>query len=174
MLNFFSFLAFFAGLCAFSTFSAHTAIYCMILSFLFSGIVYYLLTSTYLAMMLFIVYVGAVAMLFVFCVILLNLSSRASRSFSTSAYFFFFFYLLSFFFIAFFSYETIAVFNGDFFCIELSATYISDPVWSPVSKDQFLTYTMYHSMLPLLLMLGFILFFVTVLVTVLFSSTEER
>lgn len=174
MLNLFSFLAFFAGLCAFSTFSAHTAIYCIILSFLFSGIVYYLLTSTYLAMMLFVVYVGAVAMLFVFCVILLNLSSRASRSFSTSSYFFFFFYVFSFFFISLLSYESVASFSGDFFYIELFTTYVSDPTWAPLSKDQFLTYAMYHSMLPLLLMLGFILFFVTVLVTILFSSTEEH
>lgn len=173
MVNVFAFLALFAGLCAFSTFSAHTAIYCMILSFLFSGIVYYLLASTYLAIMLFVVYVGAVAMLFVFCVMLLNLSSRASRVFGTSGYFFFFFYLFSFFVFSVLAYSSVAGFSGDFFSVDFFSVFITDPTWAPVSKDQFLTYSMYHSMLPLLVMLGFILFFVTVLVTILFSSAQE-
>jgi NADH:ubiquinone oxidoreductase subunit 6 (subunit J) len=174
MVNFFAFIAFFSGLSAFSTFSAHTAIYCIILSFLFSGIVYYLLASTYLAMMLFVVYVGAVAMLFVFCVILLNLSSRASRAFSTSSYFFFSFYLLSFFLVSLLVYATVAGFSSDFFSVEFISTFATDATWAPISKDQFLTYSMYHAMLPLLLILGFILFFVTVLVTILFSSDQTK
>lgn len=169
MISFFSFLAFLASLCAFSTFSAHTAIYCMILSFLFSGIVYYLLTSTYLAMMLFVVYVGAVAMLFVFCVMLLNLSSKVSRSFSTSGYFFLFFYTLIFFVVSFFAYQTVGSFSGDFFSVDLAFGLSNEVAWAPFSKDQFLTYSMFHSMLQFLVMLGFILFFVTVLVTVLFT-----
>jgi NADH:ubiquinone oxidoreductase subunit 6 (subunit J) len=169
MIEFFSFLALFASISAFSTFSAHTAIYCMILSFLFSGIVYYLLTSTYLAMMLFVVYVGAVAMLFVFCVMLLNLSSRASKSFSTTSYFFFFLYVISSFTISVLAFESFFSFNLDFFSFDFITVLNTDVTWSPYSKDQFLTHSMFHVMLPHMLMLGFILFFVTVLVTVLFS-----
>jgi NADH-quinone oxidoreductase subunit J len=79
MVEFFTILALLASFGAFGSFSAHTNIYFMILSFLSSGIVYYLLSATYMAIMLFIVYVGAVAMLFVFCVMLLNLSSKFTR-----------------------------------------------------------------------------------------------
>jgi NADH:ubiquinone oxidoreductase subunit 6 (subunit J) len=169
MVNFFALLAFFCSMCAFATFSAHTAIYCMILAFLFSGIVYYLITSTYLAMMLFVVYVGAVAMLFVFCVMLLNLSSRSSRAMSTSAYFFLIAYFVVFFSVSLLFFHYSVTFDLDFFSLDLVTTLAPEVTWAPFSKDQILTYTMYSTMLPLMVMLGFILFFVTVLVTILFS-----
>ena len=172
LVSFFSLLAFVASLVGFASFSAHTAIYSMILTFLFSGIVYYLLTSTYLAIMLFVVYVGAVAMLFVFCVMLLNLSSRPTRAFSTTAYFFLFFYVLGFFVISASTYVSFGLFNLDFFVppdFLCFTSFFTEPSWSPFSKDQLLTFSIYHHMLPCLMFLGFILFFVTVLVTILFG-----
>lgn len=176
LVNFFSFLALAASLVGFSSFSAHTAIYSIILTFLFSGIVYYLLASTYLAIMLFVVYVGAVAMLFVFCVMLLNLSSRPMKGFSTTAYFFLFFYILGFFAATVFVYSGFNLFSLDFFVppsfIDFTS-FFSDSYWSPVSKDHLLTFSIYHSLLPCLIFLGFILFFVTVLVTVLFGLGDQ-
>jgi NADH-quinone oxidoreductase subunit J len=168
MVGIFTFLSFVAALAGFATFSAHAAIYCMILSFLFSGVVYYLLTATYLAMMLFVVYIGAVAMLFVFCVMLLNLSSRPRHTFGTSSYFFLFLYGAIFFVISVGLYGLGALPAFDFFSLD-TGVLAGETRWAPVSKDQLLTQLMYGPLLPVLVVLGLVLFYVTVLVTVLFS-----
>jgi NADH:ubiquinone oxidoreductase subunit 6 (subunit J) len=170
MIELFTLLALLASIAGFSTFSAHGAIYCMILSFLFSGIVYYLLTSSYLAMMLFVVYVGAVAMLFVFCVMLLNLSSRPGRAYSTASYYFFIFYAFIFLVACFALYYMGATPSFDVICFEPSSFWPTDESWAPTSKDHFFTSSMYEKFLPYLAVLGIILFFVTVIVTVLFIS----
>ena len=67
--------AFIFSIFSMASFSAHVAVYFIILTFLATGFVYYIIGSYYVSMMLFIVYVGAVAMLFIFCVMLLNLKS---------------------------------------------------------------------------------------------------
>jgi NADH:ubiquinone oxidoreductase subunit 6 (subunit J) len=169
MVELFTFLSLVTALGGFATFSAHAAIYCMILSFLFSGIVYYLLTSTYLAMMLFVVYVGAVAMLFVFCVMLLNLVSRPRRAFGTASYFFLLLYVLVGFILAVALYSLGAIPDFDFFAVQPSSL-IGEHAWGGLSsKDQFLTHAMYGPLLPFLVLNGLLLFFVTVLVTILFE-----
>jgi NADH:ubiquinone oxidoreductase subunit 6 (subunit J) len=173
MVELFTFLSLVGAIAAFSTFSAHAAIYCMILSFLFSGIVYYLLTATYLAMILFVVYVGAVAMLFVFCVMLLNLVSRPRRTFGTAGYFFFFLYVSIGFVLAAGLYGMGAMTDFAFFTPDLTLL-SGDHSWGALSsKDQFLSHSMYGTFLPFLVVNGLLLFFVTVLVTVLFDSNPK-
>jgi len=139
----------------------------MILCFLFSGIVYYLLSSTYLAMMLFIVYVGAVAILFVFCVILLNLSTKYSKVSVFSFYAFIPLFLTSFLVAVILFFFGSTGFQSDFFSYDQTVFNMYDHVWSYYSKDQLLTHSIYSSFLPYLIVLGILLFFVTVAVTVL-------
>jgi len=170
MVELFTFFALLTSLAGFATFSAHSAIYCMILSFLFTGIVYYLLSSTYLAMMLFVVYVGAVAMLFVFCVMLLNLSSRPGKAYGTASYYFFIFYFFIFFGVSFFLYYMGATPNYEIINYELPTFAPEDQTWILTSKDHLFTAIIYTGLLPYLVVLGLILFFVTIVVTVLFIS----
>jgi NADH:ubiquinone oxidoreductase subunit 6 (subunit J) len=169
MVIFFSLLALLSSFGAFASFSAHTNIYFMILCFLFSGIVYYLLLSTYLAIMLFIVYVGAVAMLFVFCVILLNLSTKYAKISSFSFYSFIPLFISSFLAIVILFFSFSVGFQSDFFIYDKLVFNFYEHGWVFYSKDQFLTHAIYSGFLPYLVFLGILLFFVTVAVTVLLS-----
>ena len=169
MAEFFSVLVFFSCFGIFASFSTHLNIYLIILSFLLTGIVYFLLGATYLAMMLFIVYVGAVAILFVFCLILLHLNPNFIKMASPE---FIAFILMSFFltFFGFFNYISVVDFQSDFFDFNLQVgSGFFEQTWSPYSKDELLTSSMYGSYLPYLVYLGLLLFFVTVAVTVLLS-----
>lgn len=162
-LNILAASAFLAGIGSLSVLSAHTAVYFMVLCFLLTGIVYYLMASTYLAMMLFIVYVGAIAILFVFCVILLDFNVRylASRAFSLS----FFIISVATLFIIF------VTFGADFFVVYPRFIVLSGfsvlPEFAESTKDSLFLSAFTTFYIPYYILIGLVLFFVTVAVTVL-------
>lgn len=171
MIVFFAVLAFTFVFASFASYSSHTATYFMILAFLCTGIEYYLLSATYLSMMLFVVYVGAIAMLFVFCVMLLNLSS-ANTTGRNSAFIHFLYVTPTAF--AFSSYLLGGYQELSLVSSSTGTLVFSHPaLWVPFSKDHLLTLGLYTNALPVVVLLGFILFFVTVLVTVLFGLIRE-
>jgi NADH:ubiquinone oxidoreductase subunit 6 (subunit J) len=158
--NFFIFLALVSGFGSIGAFSPHTAVYFIILCFLATGVVFYMFSCTYISMMLFIVYVGAIAMLFVFCIILLNLDSKSLHS--RFHYYIFPVIFASFFMAIFFMFNSSFVYDNDFFFYssqELDFGYFT--------KDSILLYSFYSFFIFHLIFLGFILFFVTVATTTL-------
>lgn len=158
--NFFATLSLLFGFVAISSFTAHASVYFMILSFLSTGILYYLLSSTYISMMLFIVYVGAVAILFVFCVILLSLQSIGNVNYLQ--YFAYTFVLI------FFTLNVYKVMAREYeFYVDFFEFAFADFNFSYFSKDTTFLSTFYTIFTPCIIFLGVLLFFVTVAVTVL-------
>lgn len=161
LVNFFATLSLFFGFVAISSFSAHNSVYFMIITFLLTGIFYYLISSTYVSMMLFIVYVGAVAILFVFCVMLLNLQSEGFVArlqyffYSVIVFFttFVFIFFLSFFYSVDLSYYPISPY------FDISLNFFTKDVTFLSSFYSFYTFYIFF--------LGVLLFFVTVAATIL-------
>jgi NADH-quinone oxidoreductase subunit J len=158
-----AFLAFFAGIGSLSALTVHVAVYFMVLCFLATGIVYYLLASTYLAMMLFIVYIGAIAMLFVFCIMLLDLTVRYYTDSYLSYSFIFFLLPVLFFFLP--------LWLSNFFIVVGDLNLVSDNLFFPelllFSKDGLFLFGFYSFYSLYIIFLGVLLFFVTMAVTVL-------
>ncbi len=158
--NFFATVSLFFGFVAISSLSAHTSVYFMIITFLSTGILYYLLSSTYVSMILFIVYVGAVAMLFVFCVMLLSLQSDGFvgriQYFSYTALLVFIVTFIFYFFGPHY------IFSTDYFTFDLF-----DFMYTFYTKDTVFLSTFYSFYTPYIVFLGMLLFFVTVSVTIL-------
>jgi NADH:ubiquinone oxidoreductase subunit 6 (subunit J) len=172
MTIFFALLAFTFVFASFAAYSSHTATYFMILAFLCTGVEYYLLSATYLSMMLFVVYVGAIAILFVFCVMLLNLSSAETADHGTSFVHFLYVTPAALAFAVYLIGEYRELGPTSLTVNKLTTSVILD--WAPFSKDHLLTLGLYTNILPVVVLLGFVLFFVTVLVTVLFGLIRER
>lgn len=172
MTTIFALLAFMFVFASFASYSSHTATYFMILAFLCTGIEYYLLSATYLSMMLFVVYVGAIAMLFVFCVMLLNLSSAETSDRGTSFVHFLYITPAAFAFVIYLLDEYRAL--ESISLLPNILTVWSSFAWVPFSKDHLLTAGLYTNILPVIVLLGFVLFFVTVLVTVLFGFIRDK
>jgi NADH:ubiquinone oxidoreductase subunit 6 (subunit J) len=160
---FFSILALFFSIFSMASFSAHSAVYFMILAFLSTGIVYYVLGSTYVAIMLFIVYVGAVAMLFIFCVMLLNLKNQPFTN--TKRYYFYIPLTVLVFSFSIYSFlQGYSIFFSDF----------GSPEWLNFnygfySKDHTFLSTFYTLNSFLIMFVGLLLFFVTVVITAILS-----
>lgn len=161
LLYFIASLALIFSVFSMASFSAHSAVYFMILTFLCTGLVYYIIGSTYVSIILFIVYVGAVAMLFIFCVILLNLENSIRHS-NLKLYAYTFFFLIIFIFIFYFSsnYTQVSVF-GYYDWKPINYTYFS--------KDYMFLSTFYTINSPYIFIVGLLLFFVTVAVTAILS-----
>jgi len=159
--NFFILLALISGFGSIGAFSPHTAVYFIILCFLATGVVFYLFSSTYVSMMLFIVYVGAIAILFVFCIILLNLEVRTTQG--RFHYYVFPVLFSSFFMAIFFFFNGIFVYDSDFF----SLPYLVFESLDHYTKDSYLLYTFYNFYIFQLIFLALILFFVTISATAL-------
>lgn len=160
LIIFFATLSLFFGFVAISSFTAHNSVYFMIVTFLFTGILYYLISCTYVSMMLFIVYVGAVAMLFVFCVMLLNLQSEG---FVGQLQYFFYATILVM--------VTAVLFNFFSLCYSASVDYfsfsLSDFGFNTFTKDVVFLSSFYTFYTPYIFFLGVLLFFVTVAATIL-------
>jgi NADH-quinone oxidoreductase subunit J len=160
--TFISFLAFVFSIFSMASFSAHSAVYFMILTFLATGLVYYIIGSTYVSMILFIVYVGAVAILFIFCVILLELKNNLFDSkFKYYAYYpLLFISIIVSFYIYF-----------EFFQLNVSMTYFDWPSfdYNFYSKDYSFLSTFYTLHSFYVITIGLLLFFVTVIVTSILS-----
>lgn len=158
--NFFATLSLFFGFVAISSFSAHTSVYFMIVTFLSTGIFYYLLSCTYVSMMLFIVYVGAVAMLFVFCVMLLSLQSEG---FVGSLQYVSFSAILVFLSVSVFVFfSPYYIFSADYFLFNFF-----DFAFTFYTKDTIFLTSFYSLYTSYITFLGMLLFFVTVAVTML-------
>lgn len=158
--TFFATLSLLFGFVAISSLSAHTSVYFMIITFLSTGILYYLLSCTYVSIMLFIVYVGAVAMLFVFCVMLLSMQSGG---FVGS--------------LQYISYTTVLVFSSVSLFVFFSPYYVFsfdyfsftffDFSFTFYTKDYIFLTSFYSTYTSYIVFLGILLFFVTVAVTIL-------
>jgi NADH:ubiquinone oxidoreductase subunit 6 (subunit J) len=159
---FIAFLALAFSVFSMASFSAHSAVYFIILSFLSTGLVYYIVGSTYVSIMLFIVYVGAVAMLFIFCVMLLNLKNLI-RAEKLKYYLYFPILLLSAFFIVYA--------HVYYFQLSTAFYYFDWPAFSYnyYSKDHMFLSTFYTMNSAYIMIIGLLLFFVTVAVTALLS-----
>lgn len=171
MLFTFTFLTLVFSLIGLITFSAPIALYSMICAFCLTAPIYYLLGATYVAMMLFAVYVGAVAVLFIFCLMLLNIGSEPVRTFSTVG---FFFLLLAGFCVPFLS----SMSPVSFFFSEPFFSFSNLPSYDLLNYEDFssgqvLSLSLYTDFIYVVVMLGFLLFSVTVFVTVLFSQILE-
>jgi len=154
------------------TFSAPIALYSMICAFCLTAPIYYLLGATYVAIMLFAVYVGAVAVLFIFCLMLLNIGSDSVRTFSITGLFFL---LLSSFSIIFISYIS----PVSFFFVEPLSFLLTFPNFDLMNYENFssgqvLSLSLYSDFIYVVVILGFLLFSVTVFVTVLFSQLIDK
>ncbi len=163
LLSFFSFITVLFAVFSMASFSAHNAVYFMILSFLTTGFIYYIIGSTYVSMILFIVYVGAVAMLFVFCVMLLNLKNTLQ---SDSLRYYLYYPLIC---LIIFS---MAYFYTVFYQPTIDwITFYDFPNFNyqNTTKDHTFLSTFYTVNLFYITILGFLLFFVTVAVTFLLS-----
>lgn len=162
LLLFIAFITFVFSIFSMASFSAHSAVYFIILTFLSSGLIYYIVGSTYVSIILFIVYVGAVAMLFIFCVMLLNLKNNLSvNSFRYYAYLpFIFFAFLG----ALYAYSY-------FFQINVVLSYLDWPTfnYSFHSKDYMFLSTFFTLNSFYIMLIGILLFFVTVAVTAILS-----
>jgi NADH-quinone oxidoreductase subunit J len=159
---FISFLALVFSIFSMASFSAHSAVYFIILTFLASGLVYYIVGSTYVSIMLFIVYVGAVAMLFIFCVILLDLRNNlfGSKLKYYTYYPLLFLSILISFYVYFY-----------FFQVNSFVVYFDWPSFEYYfySKDHSFLSTFYTLHAFYVIIIGLLLFFVTVIVTAILS-----
>lgn len=159
------FIAFFAllfSVFSMASFSAHSAVYFIILTFLSTGLIYYIIGSTYVSMMLFIVYVGAVAILFIFCVMLLNLKNDIKPQ---PLKFYLYLPILLFLIIGF------VYFHIYYFQLNSNFIYFDWPAfnYNYYSKDHSFLSTFYTMNSPYILIIGVLLFFVTIAVTALLS-----
>lgn len=145
-----------------ASFSAHSAVYFIILTFLATGLIYYIIGSTYVSIMLFIVYVGAVAMLFIFCVILLNLRNTVETA--RLKYYAYYPTLFITIFLAFYVYFS-------YFQLNTTFSYFDWPSfnYSYYSKDHMFLSTFYTMNSFYVIIIGLLLFFVTIAVTALFA-----
>jgi NADH:ubiquinone oxidoreductase subunit 6 (subunit J) len=160
LVTFFATLSLFFGFVAISSFSAHASVYFMIITFLVTGILYYLLSCTYVSIMLFIVYVGAVAILFVFCVMLLSLQSEG---FVGSLQYVSYTVVLVFLVVALFNFfSPYYVFSSDYFVFSFS-----DFNFNFFTKDNIFLSSFYSLYTSYIVFLGILLFFVTIAVTLL-------
>lgn len=159
---FIAFLALIFSVFSMASFSAHSAVYFMILTFLSSGLLFYIVGSTYVSIILFIVYVGAVAMLFIFCVILLNLKNSLSQ---TGVKFYVYFPILIFLLAA------VLYAQINYFQINSDFVYFDWPAfnYSYYSKDTSFLSTFYTLHSQYIFIVGMLLFFVTVAVTAILS-----
>ena len=159
---FIAFLSLIFSVFSMASFSAHSAVYFIILTFLSTGLIYYIIGSTYVSIMLFIVYVGAVAMLFIFCVMLLNLKN-AIKSQPLK----FYLYLPALLILVF----TFVYLHVYYFQLNSNFSYFDWPAFSYnfYSKDHSFLSTFYTINSPYILIVGILLFFVTVAVTALLS-----
>jgi NADH:ubiquinone oxidoreductase subunit 6 (subunit J) len=159
---FIAFLALIFSVFSMASFSAHSAVYFIILTFLSTGLIYYIIGSTYVSIMLFIVYVGAVAILFIFCVILLNLKNTIR---SHSVKFYLYLPILLILVLGFLYFHTF------YFQINSNFTYFDWPAFSYnyYSKDHSFLSTFYTLNSSYVFIVGILLFFVTVAVTALLS-----
>jgi NADH:ubiquinone oxidoreductase subunit 6 (subunit J) len=162
-----SIIAFMFCILSLTSFFVHTAVYFMILTFLSSGLIYYIVGSTYVSMMLFIVYVGAVAILFIFCVILLNLQSNISSFQKLRYYSYIPFYIISI-FISFFLYFFFFQTNTLVFYFDWPTFY-----YSFYSKDHVFLSTFFTIFSFYIAIIGLILFAVTLFVTALLQKTNN-
>jgi len=160
---FFSILSLFFSIFSMASFSAHSSVYFIILTFLSTGLVYYIIGSTYIAIILFIVYVGAVAILFIFCVILLNLNNQFSVNPKS---FYFYIPLITFILLTslYFIFQRYSIFFSDFNNFEwINFNY------NFYSKDHMFLSTFYTLNIFPVMLIGLLLFFVTVFVTAVLS-----
>jgi NADH:ubiquinone oxidoreductase subunit 6 (subunit J) len=119
--------------------------------------------------MLFAVYVGAVAVLFIFCLMLLNIGSEPVRTYGPAGVFFFVLLLSSVLFLIYYPpsfFMPIEQFAFDSFYVPQYPIMIYDDV----SAGQILAVSLYTDFNYVIIILGFLLFSVTVFVTVLFSQ----
>lgn len=159
---FIAFLALIFSVFSMASFSAHSAVYFIILTFLSTGLLYYIIGSTYVSIMLFIVYVGAVAMLFIFCVMLLNLkNSLRGPNFKFYVYFPI---IISLLFATLYFQTFYFQLNSDFFYFDWPAF-----SYNYYSKDTAFLSTFYTLNSPYIFIVGLLLFFVTVAVTAILS-----
>lgn len=159
------FIAFFTlifSVFSMASFSAHSAVYFMILTFLSSGLLFYIVGSTYVSIMLFIVYVGAVAILFIFCVILLNLKNSLSQV--TLKFYLYVPVLL-------FLLSGVLYAQINYFQINSEFAYFDWPAfnYNYYSKDTSFLSTFYTLNSQYIFIIGMLLFFVTVAVTAILS-----
>jgi NADH:ubiquinone oxidoreductase subunit 6 (subunit J) len=155
--------AFISAVLSMASFSVHSAVYLMLITFTFSSTLYFIVSSTYVSMTLLIIYVNAVSILFIFLVNLLNFRTNIPNQKVR----FFFFPLMFLFFLSFvvFTYFSFFDFNS-----VLGVT----TSWS---SFEYLTYTKNHAFVSTfftifsqyVIVIGLLLFFVTVVVTALFS-----
>jgi NADH:ubiquinone oxidoreductase subunit 6 (subunit J) len=159
---FIAFLALIFSVFSMASFSAHSAVYFIILTFLCTGLIYYIIGSTYVSIILFIVYVGAVAILFIFCVILLNLKNSIK---SAPLKFYLYFPILIFLVLTFVYIYTF------YFELNSNFIYFDWPAFSYnyYSKDHIFLSTFYTLNSAYIFIIGLLLFFVTVAVTALLS-----
>lgn len=159
---FIAFLTLIFSVFSMASFSAHSAVYFMILTFLSSGLLFYIVGSTYVSIILFIVYVGAVAMLFIFCVILLNLKNSLSEA---RLKFYFYFPILLFLLIA------VLYAQINYFQVNSDFVYFDWPAfnYNYYSKDTSFLSTFYTLHSQYIFIIGMLLFFVTVAVTAILS-----
>jgi NADH:ubiquinone oxidoreductase subunit 6 (subunit J) len=162
-----SIIAFIFSIFSLTSFFVHTAVYFIILTFLTSGLIYYIVGSTYVSIMLFIVYVGAVAILFIFCVMLLNLQSDVSSIQRIRYYAYIPFFILSI-FIAFFVYLFFFQTNTLVFYFDWPTFY-----YSFYSKDHVFLSSFFTVFSFYIVIIGLILFAVTVFVTALLQKTNH-
>lgn len=158
-----AFFSFLFSIFSMASFSVHSAVYFIILTFLSSGFVYYLLGSTYLSMILFIVYVGAVAILFIFCIMLLNLRTEQGSTYTFRYYIYSSFIFFSF-LVGVYFYFTFFTFN--FYFIHFDWIGFD---YSFYSKDYSFLSTFFTFYSSYILCVGILLFFVTVAVTSILS-----
>lgn len=163
LLSLFSFITVLFAVFSMASFSAHNAVYFIILSFLTTGFIYYIIGSTYVSIILFIVYVGAVAMLFIFCVILLNLKNSVQNS--GIRYYVYYPLTFSIIFFSLYFYTLYYQPSADWYIFNDFPEFY----FTQHSKDHAFLSTFYTTNLFYVLILGFLLFFVTVAVTYLLS-----
>lgn len=160
LVNLFATFSLLFGFVAISSLSAHASVYFMIITFLSTGILYYLLSCTYVSIILFIVYVGAVAMLFVFCVMLLSLQSEG---FVGSLQYVSYTVVLVFIVIALFDFFfPYYVFSNEYFIF-----HFFDFSFTFSTKDVIFLGSFYSLYTSYIFFLGVLLFFVTIAVTLL-------
>jgi NADH:ubiquinone oxidoreductase subunit 6 (subunit J) len=175
--NMFDFLVLLAACIAFifsvismASFSAHAAVYFMILTFLATGFVYYIIGSYYVSMMLFIVYVGAVAMLFIFCVMLLDLKSFFG--YDRFKYYAYSCVILSFVYLLAFAVDYLKYLNPG---LEIDSIVPEEYVEAKFfSKDFKLLVILFTDFTFDIVVVAVILFFVTVVVTDLMDNGSSK
>jgi NADH:ubiquinone oxidoreductase subunit 6 (subunit J) len=165
-MNFLSFFSIICAIVSLSTFNPQTAVYFIMLFFISSGIIFYVLSSVFLSMMLFVVYVGAIAILFLFTVMLMQSTHQYSFSTSLTKYYVFPFFLIFSFF------ATYILFRDFFFFFDspefsFFSPYDLESNFLFYSKDTMFLYSFYSFFSYYLVLLGVILFIITLAVTLL-------